>query len=227
MRILIVEDEVRLAQSLQRGLETEQFAIVHAATGEEGFFLATTQVFDLLVLDLMLPGRDGLEILRDLRQRGIATPVLILSARDTVQDRVQGLNLGADDYLVKPFAFEELLARVRALSRRGQAPEMLYLAIADLELNRMSRRVCRAGKSIELTVREYELLEYLLRQRGNIVSREMLAREVWHEVRRATPLDNVIDVHIARLRKKIDQGRSAPLIHTVRGLGFLIDDAKS
>lgn len=227
MRILIVEDEIRLAQSLQRGLETEQFAIVHAATGEEGFLLATTEVFDLLVLDLMLPGRNGLEILRSLRQCGITTPVLILSARDTVQDRVQGLNLGADDYLVKPFAFEELLARVRALARRGQAREPLHLAVADLELNRMTRRVCLAGKTIELTAREYELLEYLLRQRGNIVSRDTLAREVWREVRRATPLDNVIDVHIARLRKKIDQGRSAPLIHTVRGLGFLLDDAKS
>lgn len=227
MRILIVEDEIRLAQSLQRGLETEQFAIVLAATGEDGFLLATTEVFDLLVLDLMLPGRGGLEILRSLRQRGITTPVLILSARDTVEDRVQGLNLGADDYLVKPFAFEELLARVRALVRRGQAPEPLHLAVADLELNRMTRRVCLAGKPIALTVREYELLEYLLQQRSNIVSRDMLARDVWREVRRATPLDNVIDVHIARLRKKIDQGRSTPLIHTVRGLGFLLDDAKS
>lgn len=227
MRILIVEDEIRLAQSLQRGLETEQFAIVHAATGDDGFLLATTEVFDLLVLDLMLPGRDGLEILRSLRQRGITTPVLILSARDTVQDRVQGLNLGADDYLVKPFAYAELLARVRALARRGQAPEPLQLAVSDLELNRMTRRVCLAGEPIALTVREYELLEYLLQQRGNIVSRDMLARNVWREVRRATPLDNVIDVHIARLRKKIDQGRSTPLIHTVRGLGFLLDDAKS
>jgi DNA-binding response OmpR family regulator len=224
-RILIVEDEARIAESLKRGLEGEGFDVVLAATGEEGFYLVAAQVFDLLVLDLMLPGRDGLDILRAMRQQGLATPVLILSARDTVPDRVHGLELGADDYLVKPFAFEELLARVRVLLRRGRPQDVLRLVVADLEADRMTRRVARAGRSIDLTAREYELLEYLMLNQGRVVSREMLARDVWHEVRRATPLDNVIDVHIARLRKKIDQGHDQPLIHTLRGIGFVLGES--
>lgn len=226
MRILIIEDEVRVAQSIKRGLEAEGFDALHAGTGEEGFFLVSTELFDLLILDLMLPGRDGLEILRTVRQRGLATPVLILSARDTVQDRVHGLDLGADDYLVKPFAFEELLARIRGLLRRGRPLDALRLAVADLEVDRVTRRVVRAGTPIDLTAREYELLEYLMLNHGRAISREMLARDVWHEVRRATPLDNVIDVHIARLRKKVDQGRGKPLIHTIRGVGFVLGETQ-
>lgn len=224
-RLLIVEDETRIAASLKRGLEAEGFDVVLAATGEEGFYLVAAQVFDLLVLDLMLPGRDGLEVLRTVRQQGLATPVLILSARDTVQDRVRGLDLGADDYLVKPFAFEELLARIRVLLRRGRPQDILRLVVADLEVDRVARRVVRAGVSIDLTVREYALLEYLMLNRGRAVSREMLARDVWQEVRRATPLDNVIDVHVARLRKKIDHGRDRPLIHTIRGVGFVLGES--
>lgn len=222
MRILIVEDETRVAQSLKRGLEAEGYDVRLAANGEEGFFLLTAEAFDVVVLDLLLPGRDGLEILRTLRRRGIATPVLILSARDTVQDRVQGLEYGADDYLIKPFAFEELLARIRALLRRGHGQDVLRLVIADLTVDRVTRRVTRAGASIDLTAREYELLEYLALHQGRVVSREMLARDVWHEVQRATPLDNVIDVHVARLRKKVDLGRDRPLIHTMRGVGYLV-----
>jgi DNA-binding response OmpR family regulator len=225
MRILIVEDQPKLAQSLKHGLEAERFDVTVAATGEEGFFLVLSQVFDLLILDLMLPGRDGLEILRALRQRGLATPVLILSARDTVRDRVNGLDLGADDYLVKPFAFEELLARIRALLRRGRPRDVLRVVVADLEVDRVTRRVARAGVPVDLTVREYELLEYLALHQGCVVSREMLARDVWHEAQRATPLDNVIDVHVARLRKKIDQGRERPLIHTLRGVGFVVGES--
>lgn len=225
MRILIVEDETRVAQSLKRGLETEGFDITLAATGEDGFFLVSSQVFDLLVLDLMLPGRNGLEILRAVRQQGLAMPVLILSARDTVQDRVSGLDLGADDYLVKPFAFEELLARIRVLLRRGRPQDVLRLVVADLEVDRVTRRVARAGQPIQLTVREYELLEYLVLHQGRVISREMLARNVWHEVRRATPLDNVIDVHIARLRKKLDHACDQPLIHTLRGVGFVLGES--
>ncbi|MCB1968309.1 MAG: response regulator transcription factor [Candidatus Accumulibacter sp.] len=224
MRILIIEDQPQVAQSLKRGLETERFETTVATTGEEGFFLVSSQVFDLLVLDLMLPGRDGLEILRTLRQRGLATPVIILSARDAVEDRVRGLDLGADDYLIKPFAFEELLARIRALLRRGRTPDVLRFAVADLEVDRVTRRVARAGETLDLTVREYELLDYLLLHQGRVVSRDMLARDVWQETARATPLDNVIDVHIARLRRKIDTGKSQPLIHTVRGVGFVLQD---
>jgi len=224
MRILIIEDQPQVAQSLKRGLETERFETTVATTGEEGFFLVSSQVFDLLVLDLMLPGRDGLEILRTLRQRGLATPVIILSARDAVEDRVRGLDLGADDYLIKPFAFEELLARIRALLRRGRAPDVLRFAVADLEVDRVTRRVARAGETLDLTVREYELLDYLLLHQGRVVSRDMLARDVWHETARATPLDNVIDVHIARLRRKIDTGKAQPLIQTVRGVGFVLQD---
>jgi DNA-binding response OmpR family regulator len=224
MRILIIEDQPKVAQSLKHGLETERFDVTVAATGEEGFFLVSSQVFDLLILDLMLPGRDGLEILRTLRSRGLATPVIILSARDTVEDRIRGLDLGADDYLVKPFAFEELLARIRALLRRGRVQDVLRFAVADLEVDRVTRRVTRGGRDVELTAREYELLDYLLLHQGRVVSREMLARDVWREVARATPLDNVIDVHIARLRRKIDNGHARPLIHTVRGVGFVLQE---
>ena len=224
MRILIIEDQLKVAQSLQRGLETERFDVTVASTGEDGFFLVSSQVFDLLILDLMLPGRDGLEILRTVRQRGLATPVIILSARDTVEDRIRGLDQGADDYLVKPFAFEELLARIRALLRRGRVQDVLRFVVADLEADRVTRRVTRGGRDVELTAREYELLDYLLLHQGRVVSREMLARDVWHEVARATPLDNVIDVHIARLRRKSDNGHGSPLIHTLRGVGFVLQE---
>ena len=224
MRILIIEDQSKVAQSVKHGLEAERFDVTVAATGEDGFFLVSSQVFDLLILDLMLPGRDGLEILRTLRSRGLATPVIILSARDTVEDRIRGLDLGADDYLVKPFAFEELLARIRALLRRGRAQDVLRFAVADLEVDRVTRRVARGGRDVELTAREYELLDYLLLHQGRVVSREMLARDVWREVARATPLDNVIDVHIARLRRKIDNGHARPLIHTLRGVGFVLQE---
>ena len=224
MRILLIEDQIKVAEALRHGLETERLNVSVATTGEEGFYLISSQVFDLLILDLMLPGRDGLEILRTLRNRGQDTPVIILSARDAVQDRVLGLNLGADDYLVKPFAFEELLARIRSLFRRGRSQDMLRFIVNDLELDRVTRRVTRNGTVIELTTREYELLDYLLLHQGRVVSREMLVREVWREAARATPLDNVIDVHIARLRRKVDNGHAQPLIHTLRGVGFMIQE---
>lgn len=222
MRILIIEDEARLAHTLKQGLEVEHYEVTVAATGEDGFFLASTEVFDLMILDLMLPGRDGFEALAALRGRGLQTPVLIISARDALEDRVRGLDGGADDYLVKPFAFPELLARIRALIRRGRADQVLRLKAADLEMDLVTRKVARGGQALELTQREFELLEYLLRHDGQVVSREMLARDVWHEVQRATPLDNVIDVHIARLRKKVDAGGGPKLIHTLRGVGFLL-----
>jgi DNA-binding response OmpR family regulator len=222
MRILVIEDEPKVARALEAGLERAGYQVVHAATGEDGFFLATSQTFDLVLLDLMLPGRDGLQILQALRGQRLKVPVLILTARDAVEDRVRGLDLGADDYLVKPFAFPELLARVRARLRGGGRDEALRLGVADLEMDVVTRRVRRGDQPLELTVREFELLEYLLRHPGQVVSREMLARDVWKEPARATPLDNVIDVNIARLRRKVDQGFAAKLIHTVRGVGFAV-----
>ena len=226
MRILVVEDERKLAQVLTAALEAEHYDVVAAATGEDGFFRANAEAFDLVILDLMLPGRSGLEILRTLRQRHLATPVLILTARDGVEDRVTGLDLGADDYLVKPFALPELLARIRALLRRGRPSEALRLKAGDLELDLVSRRAARGDRVLDLTVREFELLEYLLRHQGHMVSREMLAREVWKEPRRATPLDNVIDVQIARLRKKVDVEARQRLIHTIRGVGFVLREGE-
>jgi DNA-binding response OmpR family regulator len=173
----------------------------------------------------MLPGRDGLEILGALRRGGFLTPVLVLTARDGVEDRVAGLDAGADDYLVKPFAFAELLARVRALVRRSRGDQLLRLSVGDLVIEVAGRTVSRAGSRIDLTTREYELLEYLVRHKGTLVSREMLARDVWGETERCTPLDNVIDVHIARVRRKVDTG-GARLIHTVRGVGFIVREGE-
>ena len=226
MRVLVVEDERKLAQVLASALGAEHYDVVVAPTGEDGFFHASAEAFDLVILDLMLPGRSGLEILQTLRQRHLQTAVLILSARDGVEDRVLGLDLGADDYLVKPFALPELLARIRALLRRGRPSEVLRLKAADLEVDLVTRRAVRGERLLDLTVREFELLEYLLRHQGHLVSREMLAREVWREPRRATPLDNVIDVQMARLRKKVDAEAGQRLIHTVRGVGFVLREGE-
>lgn len=227
MHILVVEDEPKLLKALKEGLEEQEYKVSIAKTGEEGFYLTHSERFDLIVLDVMLPGRSGLEILGKLRQLGIRIPVLLLTARDSVDDRVQGLDTGADDYLVKPFAFPELLARIRALLRRGAPEKPAKLTLGNLALDPGSRSVSRAGAAIELTVREYEMLEYLLRNQGAVVSREMLARDVWKEPARATPIDNVIDVHIARLRRKIDDGFDRKLLHTVRGVGFALREEAS
>jgi DNA-binding response OmpR family regulator len=222
VRILIIEDEEKVATALREGLEAERYEVSIAATGEEGFFLANRESFDLVLLDLMLPRRDGIEVLSTLRQRGLQTPVLILTARDTVQDRVQGLDRGGDDYLVKPFAFPELLARIRALLRRGRTEQVQKLRQDDLEMDIATRKVARGAQTLDLTLKEFEILEYLLRHRGYVVSREMLARDVWKVTSRATPLDNVIDVTIARLRRKLDDPFGKTLLHTVRGVGFVL-----
>ena len=222
MRVLVVEDERKVAKALREGLEAEHYTVRVASTGEEGFFLVNHEAFDVVVLDLMLPRRDGLEVLTTLRRRGLQTPVLILTAKDTVDDRVRGLDSGADDYLVKPFAFPELLARIRALLRRGRSDQILKLQQDDLAMDLVTRKVARAGQSVELTVKEFEVLEYLLRHAGHVVSREMLSRDVWRVTARATPLDNVIDVTIARLRRKIDGPFETTLLHTVRGVGFVL-----
>lgn len=221
MRILVVEDEQKIAEALKRGLAAEGYQVVTAASGEEGFFCLNSQPFDLLLLDLMLPGRDGLEVLTTLRAKGFTLPVLVLTGRDTVEDRVLGLDSGADDYLVKPFAFPELLARIRLLLRRGRHETEKLLSLADLELSLSSHQALRSGQALELTSREFELLEYLLKNQGHVVSREMLAHDVWKVRERSTPLDNVIDVNIARLRRKVDGPYPLKLIRTIRGVGFM------
>jgi two-component system, OmpR family, copper resistance phosphate regulon response regulator CusR len=223
-RVLVIEDDVKVAGAVKAGLQGEGYVAVVSPTGEDGYFRATTEPFDAIILDLGLPGRGGLEVLAGLRARGFTVPVLVLTARDTVEDRVKGLDTGADDYLSKPFAFAELVARVRALLRRGRPEEALRLRLADLEVDPITRSASRGGIAIELTTREFELLDYLLRHQGHVVSREMLARDVWKEPSRGTPLDNVIDVHITHLRRKVDQGFTRRLIHTIRGVGFLMKD---
>jgi DNA-binding response OmpR family regulator len=225
-RVLVVEDEQKVANALREGLEGESYDVIIERTGEGAFFRVNTETFDVVLLDLGLPGRDGLEILSAVRRRGLRTPVLVLTARDSVQDRVQGLDSGADDYLVKPFAFAELLARLRALVRRGRVAEAPRLTVGDLDVDLISRRVIRGGKPVDLTVREFELLEYLMRHHAQVVSRETLARDVWKETSRTTPLDNVIDVHIARLRRKVDLDQPVKLIHTVRGVGFMLREGE-
>jgi DNA-binding response OmpR family regulator len=226
MRVLVVEDEQKVADALYDGLGREGFEVVVERTGEGAFFRVTTETFDVVLLDLGLPGRSGIEILSAVRQRGLKTPVLVLTARDTVQDRVIGLDAGADDYLVKPFAFAELVARIRALARRGRGAEVPKLSLSDLTMDLVTRKVTRSARFVELTVREFELLEYLLRHHGQVVSREALARDVWEETARSTPLDNVIDVHIARLRRKVDTEADLKLIHTVRGVGFILSETE-
>lgn len=220
MKILIIEDEIKTAQAIHRGLQADGYSAVIAHTGPEGLEWLRDETFDVVVLDWMLPGCDGIEILKWLRQQGSKPPVLLLTARDAVEDRVLGLDSGADDYLVKPFAFAELVARLRALARRTGADEALRKQVGSLRLDLHTRQTFRDLQEIALTPREFNLLAYLMRFEGQVVTRQMLAREVWRETNRFTPLDNVIDVHIARLRKKIDDGQAVRLIHTIRGVGF-------
>jgi len=222
MRVLVVEDERKVADALRDGLEAEQYEVVVEHTGEAAFLRTTTEPFDLVLLDLGLPGRDGLEVLGAIRHHAIKVPIVVLTARDAVSDRVAGLDRGADDYLVKPFAFAELLARIRALCRRGRSPEPFHVSVGPILLDVVRRRVTRNGDPVDLTMREFELLSHLMRSKGQVVPRESLAREVWKEPSRSTSLDNVIDVHIARLRRKIDVDQSSQLIHTIRGVGFMM-----
>lgn len=226
MRVLIIEDDPKVAGAVRAGLTSEGFDVTISRTGEDGYFRLTTEHFEAVLLDLGLPGRSGLEILQGIRQRGLTIPVLVLTARDTVEDRVTGLDTGADDYLVKPFAFAELLARLKALLRRGRPEEALRVRVGDLELDPVGRSVSRRGRAIDLTGREFELLDYLMHHKGEIVSRDMLAKDVWKEPDRGTPIDNVIDVHMARLRRKIDQGFDTRLIHTIRGVGFVVREER-
>jgi DNA-binding response OmpR family regulator len=219
-RILIVEDERKVLRGLERGLQGQGYEVAAAATGEAGLELALTQAFDCLILDRMLPGREGLEVLAELRRAGQTLPVLILTARDAIEDRVLGLDAGADDYLVKPFAFAELLARIRVLLRRGRAEQETILRAADLEMDLVRRRVTRGGVEIGLTLREFELLEYLLRHKNATVTRDMLGHDVWKEPGHG--LTNVIDVYVTMLRRKVEQPEQATLIHTIRGVGYIL-----
>ncbi|MFG1344980.1 response regulator transcription factor [Xanthobacter autotrophicus DSM 431] len=221
MRLLLVEDDRDAAEYLRKAFREAGHVVDHAADGEEGLALALDGKYDVMVVDRMLPARDGLSLVAELRGRGHTTPVLILSALGQVDDRVQGLRAGGDDYLPKPYAFTELLARVEALSRRGvsQAADTVY-KVADLELDRLAHRVTRSGREIPLQPREFRLLEYLLRHAGQVVTRTMLLENVWDY--HFDPQTNVIDVHVSRLRSKIDKGFEVPLIHTVRGAGYMV-----
>ena len=223
-RLLVVEDDQKVAASVGQGLRESGFQVALAGNGEQALKALASGRFDLVLLDLGLPGRDGLEVLRELRQRQDQTPVLVITARDGLQDRVRGLDAGADDYLIKPFAFSELLARVRALLRRAQGSELTRVRVGDLDVDLVNRQVQRAGQAIVLTAREFDLLAYLARCAGQAVSREMLARDVWRETSRATPLDNVIDVHISHLRDKVDRAFKNKLLHTIRGVGFVLKE---
>lgn len=219
--ILIVEDDQKLAAALASGIEAEGYRVTSAASAEEGFFLLHSVRPDLLVLDVTLPQRSGLDLVRQVRKDRVDVRVLMLTSHNTIEDRVEGLKTGADDYLGKPFSFPELLARIEAQLRRILPDkESDGVCVADLCVNTRYRTAVRAGIPIELSQREFDLLLYLSENAGRIVSREMLARDVWHETSRFTPLDNVIDVQIARLRKKLDDGHPVKLLQTVRGLGF-------
>jgi DNA-binding response OmpR family regulator len=222
MRILIIEDERKLADAIGEGLRGNGYEVALAHSGESGVRHLYDNSVDLILLDVMLPRVGGLEVLREIRRNGFKIPVLILTSKGSVEDRVRGLDSGADDYLVKPFAFPELLARLRALHRRANPESPSVLQIADLKMDTRGHTVVRGDIPIDLTGREFELLEYLLANRGTVVSREMVARDVWKTTVRYTSLDNVIDVHIARIRRKIDDPFPAKLLHTVRGVGFIL-----
>jgi two-component system copper resistance phosphate regulon response regulator CusR len=226
MHILIIEDERKLADAIGEGLRGNGYEVVLAHTGESGIRHLYDNSVDMIVLDVMLPRVGGLEVLREIRRNGFKIPVLILTSRGSVEDRVRGLDSGADDYLVKPFAFPELLARIRALHRRSNPESPSTLQIADLKMDIRGHTVVRNDIQIDLTGREFELLEYLLVNRGTVVSREMVARDVWKTTVRYTSLDNVIDVHIARIRRKIDDPFPTKLLHTVRGVGFILRTAE-
>ena len=221
MKILIVEDERKTAAYLKRGLEENGFVADIADNGEDGAHLAGTRAYDLIVLDVMLPIRDGWSIVAELRRRAIATPVLFLTARDAVGDRVKGLELGADDYLVKPFAFSELLARIRSILRRGPVRQSPVLKVADLEIDLHRHRAARGGRPLDLTPKEFQLLSLLLRRSGEVLSRTLIAEQVW-DINFESD-SNVVEVHMRRLRSKVDDPFPSKLIHTVRGVGYVLE----
>jgi DNA-binding response OmpR family regulator len=220
VRILVAEDDRPVASFLKKGLEAEHYAVDVVPDGQEALYMAEEYDYDLVLLDLVLPKMDGLQVLRQIRNRKKNLPVLVLTGRTRVEDRVKGLDLGADDYMVKPFAFRELTARVRALLRRGDVPADFRLQVEDLEMNLVERAVCRGERKIELTPKEFALLEYLMRNHGRAVSRPMIIEHVWNFS--FDTMTNVVDVYINYIRKKVDGGETRKLIHTVRGVGYRI-----
>jgi DNA-binding response OmpR family regulator len=220
MRILLVEDDRKAARLLARGLEEERFVVDVVSTGTAGDEMAGINAYDVIVLDWLLPDKEGIDVCRDLRLRGIATPILMLTARDSIEDRVIGLNTGADDYLVKPFGFAELLARIHALLRRSDLTRSVVSQVADLTLDPSSHRVERGGLRINLTPKEYAILELLMRRPGQVVTRASLSERVWETEHDG--FTNLVDVHVSHLRRKIDTAGAPPLIHTVRGRGYLL-----
>jgi DNA-binding response OmpR family regulator len=223
VKVLIIEDERKIAAFVRKGLEAQGFVVEVAANGDEGFLLATTRPYDAAILDIMLPGRDGLSILRSLRERKIPLPVILLTARGELNERLEGLNLGADDYLTKPFHVEELIARLHAVTRRAAGQGQSILAVADLTLNLLTREVVRGGRPIELTTREFSLLEQLLRSPGRVLTRVEICERVWDY--HFDPGTNLVDVYIQRLRKKVDDESPRKLIETIRGVGYRIPAA--
>ena len=222
MRILVVEDEKKVARFLQQGLEEEHYTVDISHDGKEGLTMAETGSYDVIILDVMLPGKDGFEITRELRSERMTTPILMLTAKIATEDKVAGLDSGADDYLTKPFAFAELLARVRSLLRRGTQEKTIQLTAADLELDTVTHRAHRGGKAIELTAKEYSLLEFLLRNKDRVLSRTIIAEHIWdYHFDTGT---NLIDVYINHLRNKVDTGFELKLIHTVRGVGYVLKE---
>lgn len=224
MKILVIEDEKKVAHFLQKGLKEEQYVVDVAYDGLEGEDLATTNDYDLILLDIMLPGKDGIEILKTLRRQQINTPVIMLTAKEMVEDKIEGFNAGCDDYISKPFSFEELLVRIRAVLRRGSGPLSNVLTFADLTLDLISHKVIRGDQEIELTAKEYTLLEYLVRNPNRVLTRTMIAEHVWDY--NYDSFTNVIDVYINYLRNKVDRGFATKLIHTVRGVGYVMKEGK-
>jgi heavy metal response regulator len=222
MRLLLVEDERKLSAVIKRGLKEVHYAVDSADNGDDALFLAETNSYDLIILDIMIPGKDGISICRNLRKKKNDTPILMLTARDDVEDKISGLDAGADDYLTKPFSFPEFLARVRALLRRKNSEKSTSLKVADLELDQRTRKVFRAGKEIELTPTEYSLLEYLMLNVGQVVTRTMISEHVWNDDFES--FSNVINVYINYLKKKIDNDHKKQLIHTLRGVGYTLKE---
>lgn len=222
MRVLVVEDDPGIASFVKKGLTEASCAVDVVGDGHDGFRLGCDEPYDVMILDIMLPGRDGFDVLRALRERDVRTPVICLTARDSVEDRITGLNLGADDYLAKPFSFAELFARIHAVLRRADGLTTKPIVVGDMTIDLLRRSISRSGKRLDLTPREYAMVEYFGRNAGRVLTRTMILEHVWdlHQ----DPLTNVVDVHINRLRRKIDHGFNRPLLHTIRGVGYVLRD---